>query len=156
MSISINASGTCVYNPGPGGWAILIQDGSSSRLLSEYDIHTTQNSTEITAVLMALRHYTQPTHLTIVTDSYYVCSGVTRWMDGWKSNNWLTTSKNQPVKNGELWKELDELCKFHTITWQWLPLHSNDEKQKQVDNESTKQALVAKELAPKRIRKPLG
>lgn len=139
MKIIAYTDGACAGNPGPGGWAVVLEarsdlDGSllKSRERSGGDPYATNNQMELMAVIQALDALTMPAEITIYTDSKYVMDGATQWMQNWKANNWLTASK-KPVANKELWECLDKLLRQHRVTFEWVKGHAGDPGNERVD-----------------------
>ncbi|WP_010137293.1 ribonuclease HI [Oceanicola sp. S124] len=129
--------GACSGNPGPGGWGVLMQarDGDSvvkERELKGGEANTTNNRMELMAAISALEALGRPTAITVVTDSQYVKNGVTGWIHGWKKNGWKTAAK-KPVKNAELWQQLDEAAKRHQVTWEWVKGHAGHPENERAD-----------------------
>ncbi len=131
--------GACSGNPGPGGWGVLMiarQDGATvkERELSGGEAMTTNNRMELLAAISALETLSRPTEITIVTDSAYVKNGVTEWIHGWKRNGWRTAGKD-PVKNVDLWQQLDALVSSsgHRIDWRWVRGHAGDPGNERAD-----------------------
>lgn len=126
MKITIYTDGACSGNPGIGGWGavILIEDIKPVHLHGGSD-HTTNNQMELTAAIEALKYFSESSTLNFFTDSKYVKEGIESWVHNWKKNGWKTTSK-KPVKNKELWKELDAQITKHTINWQWVKGHAGN------------------------------
>ena len=132
-NIKAYTDGACSGNPGPGGWGVLIvTDNSKNIELNGGDTHTTNNRMELTAAIEALKHFKQPTKLTIYTDSVYVKEGISSWLDNWKARGWKTASK-KPVKNEDLWKELDEHNQIHDVNWQWVKGHAGHTENERAD-----------------------
>ena len=123
--IKIYTDGSCIGNPGAGGWAAIILDGKNERIISGNKINTTNNQMELFAAIKALSHFNKKKSFKIFTDSNYVKDGITKWIKNWKKNNWKTSAK-KPVKNQELWKKLDKLVKFHDVKWEWIKGHSTN------------------------------
>ena len=121
--IHIYTDGACSGNPGPGGWGVyMVMEGmESSRCGGEQN--TTNNRMEMMAAIEALRALPDGTALTLYTDSKYLKDGLTKWIHGWKRNGWRTASK-KPVKNQDLWEQLDQLAANRSITWQWVKGHA--------------------------------
>ncbi len=117
--------GACKGNPGPGGWGVLMRAGSHERELFGGEPLTTNNRMELRAVIEGLRALNRPCEITLHIDSQYVMNGVTRWIAGWKRNQWRTADK-KPVKNQDLWLELDAEIARHTISWLWVKGHAGD------------------------------
>jgi len=124
-TVIIYTDGACRGNPGPGGWGVLIEYGESRKQLYGGDISTTNNKMELTAAIMALKEIKEPCEIIIYTDSKYVLQGIEEWIHNWKKRGWRGANK-KPVKNIELWKELDELRDEHNIKWNWVKGHSGD------------------------------
>ena len=126
MKITIYTDGACSGNPGIGGWGavILIEDAKPVHLHGGSD-HTTNNQMELTAAIEALKYFSESSTLNFFTDSKYVKEGIESWVHNWKKNGWKTTAK-KPVKNKELWKELDAQITKHTINWQWVKGHAGN------------------------------
>jgi ribonuclease HI len=129
--------GACSGNPGPGGWGVLLIAKKQERVIKELELFggeadTTNNRMELTAAIKALISLKKNTKITIVTDSKYVKIGITEWLVNWKRNNWRTSS-NKPVKNADLWAELDKLCEKNTVVWQWVKGHAGHIENEKVD-----------------------
>jgi ribonuclease HI len=124
--ITIHTDGSCLGNPGPGGWACLLTRGNRQLPLAGGVAETTNNRMELLAAIKALEALKLPGRLvTLITDSKYVMDGVTQWLPKWKANGWRTSAK-KPVKNQDLWERLDGLTAAHDITWKWVKGHSGD------------------------------
>ena len=124
-TVIIYTDGACRGNPGPGGWGVLIEYGESSKQLYGGDNSTTNNKMDLTAAIMALKEIKEPCEIILYTDSKYVLQGIEDWIHNWKKRGWRSANK-KPVKNIELWKELDELRDEHNIKWNWVKGHSGD------------------------------
>ena len=121
--IRIYTDGACRGNPGPGGWgALILKDNEEIKLNGGQNV-TTNNQMELTAVIKALNFFSESSEIEIFTDSKYVMDGITDYIKKWKVNGWKTASK-KPVKNSDLWKQLDELSAQHSISWNWVKGHS--------------------------------
>ncbi len=118
--------GACRGNPGPGGWGAVLKSKGHSRTLNGYDPQTTNNRMELTAVIEGMRALKRPCEVEVVTDSKYVMQGINDWMDNWKRNGWKTAAR-KPVKNIDLWQQLDAELQRHKISWRWVRGHSGDE-----------------------------
>ena len=130
--IYIYTDGACKGNPGPGGWgALLIYEGIKKELYG-FEPETTNNIMELTAVIESLKSIKRKHPIIITTDSTYVKDGITDWIESWKTNNWRTANK-KPVKNKELWVELDSLCALYDITWEWVRGHSGHPENEHAD-----------------------
>ena len=121
--IRIYTDGACRGNPGPGGWGALILKDNEEIKLNGGQNDTTNNQMELTAVIKALDFFSESTEIEIFTDSKYVMDGITEYIKKWKVNGWKTASK-KPVKNTDLWKQLDALNAHHSIRWNWVKGHS--------------------------------
>ena len=115
-TVIIYTDGACRGNPGPGGWGVLIEYGELSKQLYGGDVSTTNNKMELTAAIMALKEIKEPCEIILYTDTKYVLQGIEEWIHNWKKRGWKGANK-KPVKNIELWKELDELRDEHNIKW---------------------------------------
>ncbi len=137
--------GACKGNPGPGGWGVWLKSGDHERELFGGELNTTNNRMELKAVIEGLSALKKPCNVALYLDSQYVRKGITEWITGWKAKGWKTASK-QPVKNAELWKQLDALVEDsgHTIEWRWVKGHSGDVGNERADmlaNKGVDQAL---------------
>ena len=130
--IKIYTDGSCLENPGKGGWAaIIIVDGKKTEIKGSKE-NTTNNQMELLAPVNALKNIPKGSKVQIFTDSKYVKSGITEWIHNWKRNGWKTADKKD-VKNKDLWTELDELSSYFKIEWTWVKAHSTDELNNKVD-----------------------
>ncbi|MEM7167142.1 MAG: ribonuclease HI [Planctomycetota bacterium] len=120
---TVYTDGACRGNPGPGGWGVLIDAADGIEELYGGEPQTTNNRMELIAAIRALEFFTDGQPIEIHTDSQYVKNGITTWMKGWKRNGWMTASK-KPVKNRELWEELDQLATSRTVSWHWVKGHA--------------------------------
>ena len=124
--ITIYTDGACSGNPGVGGWGVvIIDDNKNEFFLNGGDMNTTNNIMELTAAIKALKTFEKKSTITLITDSNYVKDGFQSWIQNWKKNGWKTAAK-KPVKNKELWIELDELIARHNITWEWVKGHAGN------------------------------
>lgn len=121
--VFIYTDGACRGNPGPGGWGALLQFGEHQRELYGGEPETTNNRMELTAAIEALRALREPCRVQLTTDSIYVRDGITRWLPNWKQKGWKTAAK-KPVKNADLWQQLDALNSQHDVQWHWVKGHS--------------------------------
>ena len=137
--IKIYTDGSCLENPGNGGWAAIIIDEGGKTKIKGSKKNTTNNQMELLAPIEALKKIPKGSKVQIFTDSKYVKSGITEWIHNWKKNGWKTADKH-PVKNKELWEELDLLNNEFVISWNWVKAHSTDELNNEVD-------LIAREAA---------
>lgn len=142
--IEVFTDGACRGNPGPGGWGALLRYKDTIKKLSGATADTTNNRMELTAAIEALKAIKNETHtIQLTTDSKYVKDGVTQWLSGWKSRGWKTAQK-KPVKNVDLWIEMDKLVSRLTIEWFWVKGHSGHTENELVDelaNEAIDQFL---------------
>jgi ribonuclease HI len=130
--IEIYTDGACKGNPGPGGWGALLRSGTHEKEIFGGERHTTNNRMEITAVIESLKLVKKKAKVCIYTDSTYVKDGISSWIKQWKINGWKTAAK-KPVKNEELWRELDLLVSQHQIEWVWVKGHAGDEGNERAD-----------------------
>ena len=130
--INVYTDGSCLGNPGNGGWAFLIEEEKDIRYRAGFEKNTTNNQMELIAAIKALEFLNTYIDITINTDSNYVKEGITTWIFNWKKNNWKTSTKKQ-VKNRELWERLDNLCEKKNISWCWVKAHNTSEFNNQVD-----------------------
>ena len=134
--ITIYTDGACSGNPGKGGWAAVIIEDKNEKTISGSEPLTTNNRMELSAVINALKEVGSA-ELDIYTDSKYVKNGIESWIKNWKINGWMTAAK-QPVKNKDLWLELDILVSKKEIEWKWVKGHSNDHYNTIVDEAARK------------------
>jgi ribonuclease HI len=134
-SIHIYTDGACKGNPGPGGWGVLLKSGGTEKELFGGELGTTNNRMELMAVIQALQALKRPCEVTLFLDSQYVLKGITEWLPGWKAKGWRTASK-QPVKNVDLWQQLDKLVQAggHKIDWRWVRGHNGDAGNERADS----------------------
>ena len=137
--IKVYTDGSCLENPGNGGWAAIIIDDGKKTQIKGSKKNTTNNQMELMAPIEALKKIPKGSNVQIFTDSKYVKSGITEWIHNWKKNGWKTANK-QKVKNKDLWVELDLLSNQFDIKWSWVKAHSNDNLNNEVD-------LIAREAA---------
>jgi len=121
--VVIFTDGACRGNPGPGGWGVLMRYGQHEKKMYGAEPDTTNNRMELTAAIQALLLLKEPCVIEIHTDSQYVQKGITLWLPQWKKNHWKKADK-KPVKNADLWQELDKLVIHHQISWHWVKGHS--------------------------------
>ncbi|MCL1892466.1 MAG: ribonuclease HI [Alphaproteobacteria bacterium] len=130
--IKIWTDGSCLGNPGPGGWAFIATDGTNVAERSGGEKDTTNNRMELTAVLRAVKAAARHKEIEIHTDSQYVKNGMQAWLKSWKKNGWRTADK-KPVKNQDLWQELDAAAQNIKINWVWVRGHCGNEMNERVD-----------------------
>ena len=130
--VTIHTDGSCLSNPGPGGWAAILRWRDNEREIVGHEPDTTNNRMELMAVIMGLNAVTRAMSIDLHTDSRYVMNGVQEWMPAWKANGWKTASK-KPVANQDLWQQLDEAVSRHRIRWYWVKGHAGDEFNERCD-----------------------
>ena len=131
--IRIYTDGSCLGNPGNGGWAFLMQDGDKFTAMSGFQRETTNNQMELTAAIEALNYnIVRKDEIILITDSNYVKNGISDWIKNWKKNNWKTATKSN-VKNQNLWEKLDELNSKLSVKWEWVKAHNIDKYNNYVD-----------------------
>ena len=130
--IKIYTDGSCIGNPGQGGWAAIIVDDEKKTEIKGSKKYTTNNQMELLAPIEALKKIPKGSKVQIFTDSKYVKSGITEWIYNWKKNGWKTANKKE-VSNKELWTELDLLNNQFEISWNWVKAHSTDKLNNRVD-----------------------
>ncbi len=130
--IKIYTDGSCLENPGKGGWAAIIINNGKKTQIKGSEEKTTNNQMELLAPIKALKKIPKGSKVEIFTDSKYVKSGITEWIHNWKKNGWKTASKKN-VKNKELWTELDNLSSIFEIKWFWVKAHSTNKLNNEVD-----------------------
>lgn len=130
--VKIYADGACRGNPGPGGWGALLRTGTRERTLHGGEPATTNNRMELTAVIRALESLTRHCRVQLYTDSQYVQKGITQWIHDWKRRGWRTAGK-QPVKNVDLWQQLDALASAHEVSWHWVKGHAGHDGNERAD-----------------------
>ena len=138
-SVKAYTDGACSGNPGPGGWGVVLQFGDHERELKGGESDTTNNRMELTAAIEALKALKEPCHIALTTDSTYVKDGITKWLSNWKRNGWKTAAK-KPVKNQDLWQQLEDCVAQHTVEWLWVKGHSGHPENVRADtlaNEGT-------------------
>ncbi|MCC7156249.1 MAG: ribonuclease HI [Bryobacterales bacterium] len=124
--------GSCLGNPGPGGWAAILRYGPHKKELSGSERHTTNNRMELLAAIRALAALKEPCDVEITTDSEYLKKGIESWVAKWKRNGWMTVQK-KPVVNQDLWMELDQQVERHNVTWAWTKGHASHQDNNRCD-----------------------
>jgi ribonuclease HI len=136
-TIKLFTDGACSGNPGPGGWAYILRDGPTGkeREASGGESETTNNRMELMAVIEGLKALNRACHVELYSDSKYVLDGLQSWMKGWKKNNWVrkTSKGREPVKNVDLWKQLDELIVKHEMNYHYVAGHSGHAENERCD-----------------------
>jgi len=130
--VVIYTDGACKGNPGPGGWGALLRFGAHERELYGGERETTNNRMELTAVIRALEALKRPCRVALYTDSQYVRKGITEWLAQWKRRDWKTADR-KPVKNVDLWRELDIVAARHDIRWHWVKGHAGHPENERAD-----------------------
>ena len=123
--IEIYTDGACSGNPGPGGWGAVLLYKEHQKKISGGEANSTNNRMEMRAIIEALKILKKPREITVYTDSKYAMDGITKWIFSWKKNGWRTANK-KPVKNLELWQELEEEINRHQISWKWVKGHDGN------------------------------
>ena len=130
--VTLITDGSCLGNPGPGGWAAILRFNSQTKELSGGEPETTNNRMEMMAVIEGLTILKEPCEISIEIDSQYVKNGVTEWMSGWKRRGWKTAAK-KPVKNQDLWQKIDAALAQHTVNWKWVKGHADHDDNNRCD-----------------------
>jgi ribonuclease HI len=130
--VVIHSDGACSGNPGPGGWGALLQYNGAEKEIWGGENPTTNNRMELKAAIKALEALKRRSEVDLYTDSIYVRDGITKWIHGWKRNGWKTADK-KPVKNVELWQELDALIRLHDVAWHWVKGHAGHVENERAD-----------------------
>jgi ribonuclease HI len=140
--IEIYTDGACKGNPGVGGWGALLKSGPHTREIFGGEPLTTNNRMELTAVIRALEALKKPSRVRLHTDSKYVQQGISSWIHQWKKRGWRTADK-KPVKNEDLWRELDEVAAKHEIEWLWVRGHAGHDGNERADELANRGCLLA-------------
>ena len=130
--VEIFTDGACRGNPGPGGYGSIIRTRDQQNEISGSAKSTTNNIMELTAAVVALKQLKEPCEVTLTSDSQYLVKGMTQWIEGWAKKGWLTAAK-QPVKNKDIWLELNKLNKIHKISWKWVRGHQGHAENERCD-----------------------
>ena len=130
--VTIYTDGACSGNPGPGGWGVSLRSGDRYHEMKGGEADTTSNRMELTAAIKGLEKVTSGKPIRLLSDSKYVIDGITKWIDGWKQRGWKGSTK-APVKNADLWKQLDDLAAARNVEWAWVKGHSDDPGNERVD-----------------------
>ena len=137
--IEIYTDGSCLENPGNGGWAAIINDNGNIKKISGSEKNTTNNRMELSATINALKNIITKEEIHIFTDSQYVKLGITEWINKWVKNDWQT-AKKEDVKNKDLWIDLYKLNKSLNVKWNWIKAHAGDPLNEEVDSLAKKAA----------------
>jgi ribonuclease HI len=146
-SIEIHTDGSCLGNPGPGGWAALLRYNGHEKELGGGEANSTNNRMELMAAIVALETLSEPCQIVLHTDSQYVRQGITEWMASWLRRQWKTAG-GAPVKNRELWERLHAATLRHTIEWRWVKGHNGDPDNERVDQLARNQAVAVRSATP--------
>ncbi len=130
--VDIYTDGACSGNPGPGGWGAILRSGPHEKEVWGGEPATTNNRMELLAVIRALNSLKRPVRARVHTDSQYVQKGISEWIHGWKARGWKTAAK-EPVKNADLWRELDAAAGRHQVEWLWVRGHSGHPENERAD-----------------------
>ena len=130
--VEVFTDGACLGNPGPGGWAAILRTNGVEKEITGGERATTNNRMELMAAICALEALKTRSHVVLHTDSRYVMDGITQWLTRWKANGWKTADK-KPVKNEDLWRELETQASRHEIEWRWVRGHSGHDENERVD-----------------------
>ncbi len=126
VKVVMYTDGACRGNPGPGGWGVVMRFQGSHKTLRGYAAETTNNRMELTAVIEGLKALKRSCEVELFTDSKYVMQGLTEWLANWKRNGWKTAAK-KPVKNVDLWQQLEAEVRQHQVDWNWVKGHAGIE-----------------------------
>jgi ribonuclease HI len=141
--VTIYTDGACEPNPGPGGWAAILRDGTNEKTLSGAAPQTTNNRMELQAAISALEALGERSQVDLYTDSRYLQQGITTWLPGWIAHHWRKSDR-QPVLNADLWQKLQALAEQHNIRWHWLRGHSGqryNERANHLANEAMRRGV---------------
>ncbi|OIN86676.1 MAG: ribonuclease HI [Alphaproteobacteria bacterium CG1_02_46_17] len=130
--VELFTDGACSGNPGPGGWGVLLRFKGTEKELCGGELDTTNNRMELMAAIEGLRALSRPCRVKIHTDSKYVLQGITEWLEGWKAKGWKTANR-KPVKNQDLWQDLDQEIARHDIEWIWVKGHAGHIENERAD-----------------------
>ncbi|MDJ0738462.1 MAG: ribonuclease HI [Gammaproteobacteria bacterium] len=130
--VALFTDGACKGNPGPGGWGVVMRFGEHEKELFGGEVATTNNRMELMAVIQGLQSLKRRCVVDVTTDSQYVRNGITQWIHNWKRNGWRTAAK-KPVKNADLWRELDDAVRRHDVAWHWVKGHSGHPENERAD-----------------------
>jgi ribonuclease HI len=136
-TVEIFTDGACRGNPGPGGWAALLRFGEQEKIVSGAEPETTNNRMELRAAIEGLAALRRRSRVALTTDSQYLRQGITQWLAGWKQNGWRTAAR-APVKNRDLWEQLDLLAAQHEVEWHWVRGHSGHPENERADLEANR------------------
>ncbi|MBQ0219109.1 ribonuclease HI [Alcaligenes faecalis] len=143
--VDIWTDGACKGNPGLGGWGALLRHGAREKAICGGEANTTNNRMELMAVIEALKALKRPCQVRVHTDSQYVQKGMNEWLPGWKARGWRTADK-KPVKNADLWQELEQQAAKHELTWLWVRGHAGDPGNERADQLANEGVEIARQL----------
>ncbi|ULH06138.1 ribonuclease HI [Alcaligenes faecalis] len=143
--VDIWTDGACKGNPGLGGWGALLRHGGREKAICGGEANTTNNRMELMAVIEALKALKRPCQVRVHTDSQYVQKGMNEWLPGWKARGWRTADK-KPVKNADLWQELEHQAAKHELTWLWVRGHAGDPGNERADQLANEGVEIARQL----------
>ncbi|QTB98323.1 ribonuclease HI [Alcaligenes sp. SORT26] len=143
--VDIWTDGACKGNPGLGGWGALLRHGGREKAICGGEADTTNNRMELLAVIEALKVLKRPCQVRVHTDSQYVQKGMNEWLPGWKARGWRTADK-KPVKNADLWQELEKQAAKHELTWLWVRGHAGDPGNERADQLANEGVEIARQL----------
>jgi len=144
--VTLVTDGSCLGNPGPGGWAYILRYGAHTREMAGSDPHTTNNRMELSAAVEGLRALKERCAVEVITDSEYVKNGITKWLAGWKRRNWRKAD-GQAVLNQDLWQALEQQAARHDIVWKWTKGHADHEDNNRCDELAREAATEAQSRA---------
>lgn len=131
-TVAIFTDGSCLGNPGPGGYGVVLKYQQHLKEMSGGFVQTTNNRMELMAAIVGLESLKEACHVILTTDSQYVRLGITQWLKNWKRNNWRTSQK-EPVKNQDLWQRLDAASLRHQVEWHWVKGHAGHPENERCD-----------------------
>lgn len=151
--VQLITDGSCIGNPGKGGWACILRFGERTKEIYGSEPHTTNNRMELTAAIEGLLRLKETCSVEIITDSEYVKNGITKWIQGWKNRGWKTAEK-KPVMNRDLWVQLDELVAAHKTEWKWTKGHAEHADNNRCDELANQAAREQLQSDPTHRRLP--
>lgn len=153
--VTIHCDGACQGNPGPGGWAAVLQYSEKRKEVCGAVAATTNNRMELQAAIEGLRILIEACEVEMFTDSEYLRNGITSWIKGWKYKGWMTKER-KPVKNADLWKELDALVSQHKVTWRWVKGHAGHVDNERCDSLAVEAiSVLRKQVRPEELKNAL-
>ncbi len=149
--VQIITDGSCLGNPGRGGWAAILRYNEHKSEIYGCSPNTTNNRMELMAAIEGLKALKEPCEVEVVTDSEYLKNGITKWVANWKKRDWMTVEK-KPVQNRELWEELDEQTQSHQVTWSWTKGHASHADNNRCDELAQEAARAQSSSARRTVR----